>query len=152
MQWTTVDQSWVWFGAAAVLVVLVIALVAFGSRSSKPKPANVTSDETDGWTPTGRIDLTDAQATGSFILQVEETRIVEGVAGVEHREIRWRRATLDEAKAVLVAYYAQRSLAMTPTYVVSSLGMMRQRNSGLVSEQQEAQPVTGDVSIEKSGT
>jgi hypothetical protein len=39
----------------------------------------------------------------AIILQAEDTRIVDSMGGVEHREIRWRKATLDEAKAVVVA-------------------------------------------------
>ena len=42
------------------------------------------------------------------------------MGGVEHREIRWRKATLDEAKAVVVAYHAQRNLAMTANFIVSN--------------------------------
>jgi hypothetical protein len=42
------------------------------------------------------------------------------MGGVEHREIRWRKATLDEAKTVIVGYHAQRNLAMTANFIVSS--------------------------------
>ena len=54
------------------------------------------------------------------MLQVEETRITNSPGGVEHREIRWRKATLDEAKMVLVSYHAQRKLLMTANFVVSA--------------------------------
>jgi hypothetical protein len=39
---------------------------------------------------------------------------------VEHREIRWRKATLDEAKMVLVSYHAQRNLLMSANFIVSA--------------------------------
>jgi hypothetical protein len=39
---------------------------------------------------------------------------------MEHREIRWRRATLDEAKMVLVSYHAQRNLLMSANFIVSA--------------------------------
>ncbi len=55
------------------------------------------------WSATGRIDFVTAQSDGGFILQVVETRTVDSIGGIEHREIRWRKATLDEAKTVLVA-------------------------------------------------
>lgn len=60
------------------------------------------------------------------------------MGGVEHREIRWRKATLDEAKTVLVSYHAQRNLTMTANFIVSSPTMMR-RNSDGRSEHQEIQ-------------
>jgi hypothetical protein len=55
------------------------------------------------------------------------------MGGVEHCEIRWRRATLDEAKTIL----AQRNLTMTANFVVSSSSMMR-RNSDGQNERQDA--------------
>jgi hypothetical protein len=54
------------------------------------------------------------------VLQVEETRITNSPGGVERREIRWRKATLDEAKMVLVSYHAQRKLLMTANFVVGT--------------------------------
>ena len=54
------------------------------------------------------------------MLQVEETRITNSPGGVERREIRWRKATLDEAKMVLVSYHAQRKLLMTANFVVGT--------------------------------
>ena len=60
------------------------------------------------------------------------------MGGVEHREIRWRKATLDEAKTVLVSYHAQRNLTMTANFVVSSPTTLR-RNSDGRHEHQEIQ-------------
>ena len=73
-----------------------------------------------------------------FTLQAEETRIVESLGGIEHREIRWRKATLDEAKTVLVSYHAQRNLTMTANLVVSAPTVMRRNTDGR-SEDQDAQ-------------
>jgi len=66
----------------------------------------------------GAIDFSNPQSPGGFILQAEDTRIVDSIGGVERREIRWRKATLDEAKAVVVAYYARRNLTMAANFVV----------------------------------
>ena len=125
MVWDTIDNlrnaiadQWLWFSAAAVLVVLVGLLAAY--KFYKAKPYKPIQHKQDGWTPTGRVDFIDPQSTGNFSLQAEDTRIVDSVGGVEHREIRWRKATLDEAKTVVVAYHAQRNLAMTANYIVSS--------------------------------
>ena len=60
------------------------------------------------------------------------------MGGVEHREIRWRKATLDEAKTVLVSYHAQRNLTMTANFIVSSPTLLR-RNSDGRNEHQEIQ-------------
>jgi hypothetical protein len=49
------------------------------------------------WVLTGRIDSVDPHSIGELVLQVEETRIVESPGRIEHRDIQWRRATLDEA-------------------------------------------------------
>ena len=54
------------------------------------------------------------------MLRVEETRVVNSPVGVEHREIRWRKATLDEAKTVMVSYHVQRKLAMAANFIVSA--------------------------------
>jgi hypothetical protein len=66
------------------------------------------------------IDFVDPPSKGELVLQVEETRIANSPGGVEHREIRWRRATLDEAKMVLVSYHAQRKLLMSANFIVSA--------------------------------
>jgi hypothetical protein len=79
---------------------------------------------------TGRIDFVDPRSAGEHVLQVEETRIVKSPGGVEHREIRWRRATLDEVKMVLVSYYAQRNLLMSPNYTVSAPSRTKQNANG----------------------
>src|SRR3984957_15250998 len=121
MQWETIPDQWIWLSAAAVFVVFVAAIAARSLR--KPKPHNKIKSNAaarNGWTATGRIDFVDPQSKGDFVLQVEETRIVDTMGGVEHREIRWRRATLDEAKTVLVSYHAQRNLLMSANFIVSA--------------------------------
>jgi hypothetical protein len=40
-------------------------------------------------------------------------------SGVEHCEIRWRRATLPEAKMVLESYHAQQNLAMSASFTAT---------------------------------
>ena len=63
------------------------------------------------WVPTGRIDFAtkldssgDPNQLSEFMLLVEERRIIESVAGSENLEVRWRRATLKEAKVVAAQY------------------------------------------------
>ena len=76
---------------------------------SEPVQAIIKRD----WVPTGRIDFAtrvngrpeEADQPSEFKLIVEERRIVESVTGVENLEIRWRQATLREAKIVVVQYH-----------------------------------------------
>ena len=138
MQWDQIiSNQLVWFGAAAVLVLLAGVLAA--SRLFKSRPPDATPKPQGGWSQTGRIDFLNPPSTADFILQAEDTRIVDSVGGVEHREIRWRKATLDEAKTVVVAYHAQRNLAMTAIFVVNSNTDMRKLDSE--EPRPEPQPV-----------
>jgi len=115
---STITDQWLWFSAAVVLVVLVGVLAA--SKFYKLKPYEPVEHKQDGWTATGRVDFIDPQSTGNFVLQAEDTRVVDSIGGVDHREIRWRKATLDEARMVVVAFHAQRNLAMTANFIVGS--------------------------------
>jgi hypothetical protein len=133
-----ITDQWPWFAAAAaVLVVLVGAFVAYSFYKPKPQRDDPIQNRQEGWSPTGRIDFMDRQSSGDFVLQVEDTRIADSVSGVEHREIRWRKATLDEAKRVIVAYHAQRNLARTANFIVTSPSVVRQPD--LQTEQPEIQ-------------
>lgn len=116
--WDTITNQWLWLSAAGVLVVLVGLFAAY-KFVRKSTSNGAIPDQHDGWTPTGRIDFSDPQSTGFFLLQAEDTRLVHSIAGVEHRETRWRKATLDEAKTVAAAYHAQRGLAMTENYIAA---------------------------------
>jgi hypothetical protein len=83
-----------------------------------------------GWIQTGRIDFSDSNAIGKLMLEVEETRSVIGSTGVEHREIRWRSATIDEAKMVLESYNAQQNLAMSATFTATASAGTKQKING----------------------
>jgi hypothetical protein len=137
MQWDTISDQWLWICAVGAFVIFVGAFAAL--RLNKPKSHNKTQSNVatqNGWTATGRIDFIDPQSKGDFILQVEETRIVDTMGGVEHREIRWRKATLDEAKTVLVSHHVQRNLTMTANFIVSSPTVMRRNSDGRSGHQE----------------
>jgi hypothetical protein len=123
-------QQWYWYAAAAVLVVAagVFALLKPKSKVQFER-ANVVADGKD-WTWTGRIDLANPKSAEDFVLRVEETRVVTSPVGLEHREIRWRGATLDEAKTVMVSYHIQRNLAMTTNFVVSTPSETKRTSNG----------------------
>jgi hypothetical protein len=120
----TITNQWFWLGAAGFFIVLLgLLLLRYKARRSTVQEA--MQNQQDGWTPTGRIDFsgsTDSEPNsfGTFLLQAEDTRIVNSIGGLDRREIRWRRATLNEAKKVVLTYHAQLNLATTTTLVVSS--------------------------------
>jgi hypothetical protein len=130
MTWDAILAQWPWFAAAAAVLVVVILLILLRTKS-KGQP-NLIGSASDGkeWGLTGRIDFADPHSAGEHVLQVEETRIIRSPGGVEHREIRWRKANLDETKMVLVSYHAQRNLLMSPNYTVSAPPTTKQNANG----------------------
>ena len=131
MTWNSILEQWPWFAAAAGVLVVVIGLLVLLKPKSK-RQLNATGSATNnkGWIVTGRIDFVDPHSNGDLLLQVEETQIVNSPGGVEHREIRWRKATLDEAKMVLVSYHAQRNLLMSANFIVSAPPRAKQSTNG----------------------
>src|SRR6516165_3110929 len=115
-------------GAVLAVAVGVFALLKPKSKVQFER-AKVVADGKD-WTWTGRIDLAHPKSAEDFVLRVEETRVVNSPVGLEHREIRWRGATLDEAKTVMVSYHVQRNLAMTANFVVSAPGETKRTSNG----------------------
>jgi hypothetical protein len=112
-------QAWPWFAAAAT--VFVVSAGLFVALKPKPQPQpEKAADVADNmeWMLTGRIGFANSHS-GDFVLEVEETRSITTPSGVEHRNIRWRRATFEDAKMVVLAYHASRDLSMSldfPTY------------------------------------
>jgi hypothetical protein len=115
LTWNALLQAWPWFAAAATVFIVAVGLFIALNLKSKRQP-ETAADAADNmeWTLTRRIDLADPDLVGGFVLEVEESRISTSPTGVEHREIRWRRATLPEAKMVLASYHAQQHLGMSP--------------------------------------
>jgi hypothetical protein len=120
LTWNALLQQWPWFAAAgAVLVAAIGYLVVTRPRSPRLVDSNAAVDRM-GWAATGRIDFTDFNQLGKFVLQAEEMRIAVGSTGVQRREVRWRSATIDEAKMVLESYNDLRNFAMVPTFTFSA--------------------------------
>lgn len=99
---TLVDQ--LILGAIAVFAVMFGFFLLRSRR--KPEPY-VTVKE---WEPTGRLDFqfppgVDASVQTTCILVAEDRRVVASAFEIEHHEVRWRRATLAEAKTIIVAYH-----------------------------------------------
>jgi hypothetical protein len=90
----------------AVAAALAVLYLLWLKQKTPEEIVTVTSE----WQPTGKIDFhcaelpKDHKLPTVFVLRVEDYRTVESISGVEHVEIRWRNATLAEAKAVVVAH------------------------------------------------
>jgi hypothetical protein len=101
-------------GLAAALVIAIVGyLVARRAGLGSPTPGE-TGKVIHDWTPTGRIDFagpsmdaTAADTPASFYLQAEEIRLLVSLSGIERKEIRWRKATLTEAKRVVQVFHRQ---------------------------------------------
>jgi hypothetical protein len=92
------------FAASATALVM---LYVWSRTERKPEEIVAATSE---WQPTNKIDFhcaevpKDDKVPAAFLLRVEDYRTVESISGVEHVEIRWRNATLAEAKSVVVAH------------------------------------------------
>jgi hypothetical protein len=123
----TISNQWIWLGAAGSFIIL-LGVIRIIIRARPPQPLKAAQDQQgEGWTPTGRIDFVgpsdpNPDSHETFFLQAEDARIVNSIAGLEHHETRWRKATLKEAKKVVKAYHAQLDLPTTTTPVVTSSG------------------------------
>ncbi len=109
------SSSLFWIGLAAVLV---IALVGYWLTRRSAESGSSTAGEhgrvVHDWMPTGRIDFAGpsmdesaAERPASFYLQAEDIRLLISLSGIERKEIRWRRATLNEAKRVVNVFHRQ---------------------------------------------
>ncbi len=89
-----------YFGIAAVIIGVIGLVLSHWRTRQQPKLelGEVVSD----WRPTGKVDFSQSGAGDSslFYLQTEEYRVLQSMSGTKHVEVRWRHATLDEAKRV----------------------------------------------------
>jgi hypothetical protein len=92
------------FFLAAIIAAAGFVMLYLWWREDKRPEEIVTA--TSEWQPTGKIDfhaqLPQADKLPAvFVLRVEDYRSVESISGAERVEIRWRNATLTEAKALV---------------------------------------------------
>jgi hypothetical protein len=103
-----------WLVLAAVLVIAVVGYLV-ARRAGVVSPAGSDAGKViSDWTPTGRIDFagpsmdaTTSDTPASFYLQAEDIRLLVSFSGIERKEIRWRKATLSEAKKVVNVFHRQ---------------------------------------------
>jgi hypothetical protein len=105
------------WGVVAVIGVIVgVLTMVFGLRRKERKP--FVFDDIDGilkqdWTRTGNVDFyvaaLDSASPQTLVLRVEEKKIFENVMGQDVTQLRWRLATLEEAKEVVACWNARKS-------------------------------------------
>jgi hypothetical protein len=103
-----------WIAFAIILIIAIVGYIV--TRRGLVDPSGLGEDVkvVHDWIPTGRIDFAgpsmDASAPdapASFYLQAEEIRLLVSFSGIERKEIRWRKATLNEAKRVVNVFHRQ---------------------------------------------
>jgi hypothetical protein len=91
-------------------------MMVLGVRNASQKP--VAFDQTAGalkqdWTRTGNIDFhalsLESSSPQPLRLRVEEKRVIESAAGQDIVELRWRLATLEEGKELVVCWNARQT-------------------------------------------
>jgi hypothetical protein len=109
------SSSIFWIGLAVVLALAVTGYLLTRRAAADPSVAvEQGSRVIHDWRPTGRIDFAgpsmnadDVDTPASFFLQAEDIRMLVSLSGIERKEIRWRKATLSEAKRVVNIFHRQ---------------------------------------------
>ena len=91
-------------------------IMTFGFRKSDKKPVpfgQIGGAVKQDWTRTGNIDFhasaLESSSPQPLTLRVEEKRIRESAVGQEVVELRWRLATLEEGKELVVCWNANQT-------------------------------------------
>lgn len=119
--------------ASAIVATGVLTgalMMIFGFRKAgkeEPAPCRVVGTIKQDWTPTGNIDLRCAAICESstpqpFRLWVEEKRVTETAVGQRIADLRWRLATIEEGKQIVICWNARQTapavlLASSPCLV-----------------------------------
>ena len=112
------SSSVFWFALAIILVLALVGYVLARRAKMDSTPVAEGAKVVQDWIPTGRIDFagpsmdaTNADTPASFYLQAEDIRLLVSFSGFARTEIRWRRATLKEAKRVVFTFHQQMAKA-----------------------------------------
>lgn len=100
------------YGSIALVVIGAIGYLLTGrSRPAVTEPAETLTPVSD-WKPTSKIDfgcadvITDENVPMRLFLRSEEYRVLQSMSGTKRIELRWRDATLAEAKRLVVRHNA----------------------------------------------
>jgi hypothetical protein len=107
-------SSMFWIGLAIFLIIAVVGYLVTRRAGTAPLPLGHQGKVIHDWMPTGRIDFAGpsmdtsaADTPALFYLQAEDVRFLVSFSGIERKEIRWRKATLHEAKKVVNIFHRQ---------------------------------------------
>jgi hypothetical protein len=108
------SSSMFWIGLAIVLIIATVGYFLTRRAAVDPPPVEEGTKVVHDWIPTGRIDFAGpsmdesaAETPASFYLQAEDVRFLISFSGIERKELRWRKATLSEAKKVVNTFHRQ---------------------------------------------
>jgi hypothetical protein len=106
------NLTWVILGIGVWMGGLV---TIFGIRKTDEKPLSgrIIGAVKQDWTPTGNIDfrasILESSSPQPIRLWVEEQRITETVVGQRVAELRWRLATIEEGKELVICWNARQT-------------------------------------------
>ena len=104
-----------WSLVPIIGLIVGVLIMVFGFRKREQKP--FVFEDIDGvlkqdWTRTGNIDFhigtPDSASPQRMIQRAEEKRIIENAMGQDVIQLRWRLATLEEAKELVVCWNANK--------------------------------------------
>jgi hypothetical protein len=105
-----------WIVLAIILILAIAGYIVTRRATGGPADVGEEVKVVHDWIPTGRIDFggpsldeSAADTPASFYLQAEDIRLLISFSGIERKEIRWRRATLNEAKRVVNVFHRQKA-------------------------------------------
>jgi hypothetical protein len=108
-----------WSVVAILAIAVAAAMIGYGiytfSKKDEPDPlfAGVSGTLKEDWTRTGNIDFhavaVESNSPQQLILRVEERKVVENSMGQEVTQLRWRLATVEEAKEIVACWNAHRA-------------------------------------------
>src|ERR1700692_3348414 len=103
-----------WGVFAVIAIAVAAAMIVYGvyairkKDETSPSLGEVSGTLKQDWTRTGKIDFRatdlDSKSPQQLILRVEEKKIIENSMGEDVVQLRWRLATLAEAKEVVVLW------------------------------------------------
>src|SRR5579864_3387821 len=105
-----------WSIVVVVAIAVAAAMIGYGiytfRKKDEPDPlyGTVTGTLKEDWTRTGNIDFQagalESASPQQLVLRVEEKKIMENSMGQEVTQLRWRLATVEEAKEVVACWNA----------------------------------------------
>jgi hypothetical protein len=116
--WESSRMEVYWSALAVVGALAGVFIMVFGFRRKEKGP--VVIDKIDGvlkqdWMRTGNIDFHASEASGDapqfLILRLEERKVIETAMGQDVVQLRWRLATVEEAKEVVVCWNRAKATA-----------------------------------------